>query len=118
MQSFRDLKVWGKAHQLVLDVYGMTARFPREELYGLTSQIRRSAVSVPSNIAEGCCRSQGDFARFVRIALGSASELEYQILLAKDLKLLQFSEFEVLSASVIEVKRMLAALLSRLTAEG
>lgn len=118
MQSFRDLKVWAKAHQLVLDVYRATASFPREELYGLTSQIRRSAVSVPSNIAEGCCRSQGDFARFIQIAAGSASELEYQLLLAKDLGLLQIATFQALSDQTIEVKRMLAALLSRLTADG
>ena len=93
MQNFRDLKVWTKAHQLALDVYRATKSFPREELYGLTSQIRRSAVSVPSNIAEGCCRSQGDFGRFIQIAAGSASELEYQLLLAKDLELLETPRF-------------------------
>jgi four helix bundle protein len=118
MQDFRDLKVWAKAHQLVLDVYRATASFPRAELYGLTSQLRRSAVSVPSNIAEGCCRSQGDFARFVQIAAGSASELEYQLLLAKDLDLLRIDTFQALSDQTIEVKRMLAGLLARLTAHG
>jgi four helix bundle protein len=85
------------------------------ELYGLTSQLRRSAVSVPSNVAEGCCRSQGDFGRFIQIAAGSASELEYQLLLAKDLDLLQIATFQALS---IEVKRMLAGLLARLTTDG
>jgi four helix bundle protein len=118
MQDFRDLKVWAKAHQLVLDVYRATASFPRAELYGLTSQLRRSAVSVPSNIAEGCCRSKGDFARFVQIAAGSASELEYQLLLAKDLDLLRIDTFQPLSDQTIEVKRMLAGLLARLTAHG
>ena len=115
MQSFRDLKVWAKAHHLVLDVYRATRVFPRDELYGLTSQMRRSAASVPTNIAEGCCRSRGDFARFIQIAIGSASELEYQLLLAKDLALLEIAAFEALSAKTIEVKRMLAGLLSKLT---
>ena len=118
MQSFRDLKVWAKAHQLVLEVYHATADFPRDEVYGLTSQLRRSAVSVPSNIAEGCCRSQGDFARFIQIAAGSASELEYQLLLAKDLDLLNVKVFGALSEETTEVKRMLAALLSKLMADN
>ena len=118
MQNFRDLKVWAKAHQLVLDVYRATASLPRAELYGLTSQLRRSAVSVPSNIAEGCCRSQDDFGRFIQIAAGSASELEYQLLLAKDLGLLQVETFQAISNNTIEVKRMLAGLLARLRADG
>ena len=118
MQDFRDLKVWAKAHRLVLDVYRATASFPREELYGLTSQLRRSAASVPSNIAEGCGRSQGDFKRFIQIAAGSASELEYQLLLAKDLELLEIQTFRALSSKTIEVKRMLAGLLAKLTTES
>ena len=118
MQDFRDLKVWAKAHQVVLDVYRATASFPRAELYGLPSQLRRSAVSVPSNIAEGCGRSQDDFGRFVQIAAGSASELEYQLLLAKDLDLLRIDTFHALSTKTIEVKRMLAGLLASLTADG
>ena len=117
MQNFRDRKVWAKAHQLVLDTYRATRTFPREELYGLTSPIRRSAVSVPSHMAEGCCRSQGDFARFVQIAVGSASELEYPLLLARDLKWLEITEAQALADQTTEVKRMLAALLSRLTAD-
>jgi four helix bundle protein len=118
VQNFRDLKVWGKAHRLALDVYRATRPFPREERYGLTSQLRRSATSVPSNIAEGCGRSQGDFGRFVQIALGSASELEYQLLLAHDLELLQATQFEGLVGKTVEVKRMLASLLSKLTADS
>lgn len=116
MQSFRDFKVWEKAHELALEVYRATYRFPREELYGLTSQLRRSAVSVPSNIAEGCCRTKGDFARFLQIAAGSASELEYQLLLAKDLALLPAPDADALSNQTTEVKRMLTALLTKVSA--
>jgi len=79
VKSFRELQVWRKAHELVVDVCEATRSFPREELYGLTSQLRRSAVSIPSTIAEGCGRNtDADFARFLDIAMGSASELEYQ----------------------------------------
>ena len=104
MQDFRDLKVWHKSHSLVLAVYEATARFPREELYGLTSQMRRAAVSVPANIAEGCGRSGGlDFARYLQIAVGSASELEYFFLLACDLNLLDRDRKQRLATDVTEV---------------
>ena len=95
MKDFRQLKVWEKAHLLALAVYPITARFPREETYGLTAQIRRAACSIPSNIAEGC-GGDGDaeLARFCVIARGSATELEYQLLLARDLKLLQPDDYE------------------------
>ena len=86
MQHFRNLLVWQKSHEMVLQVYRISRDFPREELYGLTSQLRRAAVSIPSNIAEGCSRgSDADFGRFLIIALGSSSEVEYQLLLARDL---------------------------------
>jgi four helix bundle protein len=82
-QDFRNLVVWQKSHELVLDVYRISRDFPREELFGLTSQIRRCAVSIPLNMAEGCGRgSDPDFARFLVIAMGSSSELEYQLLLS------------------------------------
>ena len=116
--NYRDLKVWQLSMELACQIYKVTETFPKHELYGLTSQIRRSAVSVPSNIAEGCGRSQGDFGRFVQIALGSASELEYQLLLARDLEFLQAKQFESLAERTIEVKRMLASLLSKLTADS
>jgi four helix bundle protein len=78
MRDFRKLKVWEKAHTLALKIYKVTEEFPREELYGLTSQIRRTCVSIPTNIAEGCVRSSdADFSRFLYIALGLTSELEY-----------------------------------------
>ncbi len=107
-----------KAHELTLDVYRATKAFPREELYGLTSQLRRSAVSIPSNIAEGCGRrTDADFARFLDIAMGSASELEYQLLLSARLDLLREPTYRGLEVATTEVKRMLASLLSRLTAD-
>jgi four helix bundle protein len=94
MRNFRNLKVWKKAHELVLHVYKLTEEFPREELFGLVSQTRRSAVSVPSNIAEGCGRNSNvELARFLEIARGSASELEYQLLLARDLKFINKERF-------------------------
>src|SRR6266545_6431941 len=98
MKDFHELKVWQKAHQLTLAVYRVTAGFPREELYGLTSQLRRACSSVAANLAEGCGR-QGDaeFARFCSIAMGSASEVEYHLLLAKDLKLLTPADYETLA---------------------
>jgi len=90
MQSFRNLRVWEKSHQLTLEIYETCRAFPREEMFGLTSQMRRASASIGMNIAEGCCR-KGDveMARFLQMAMGSASELEYQILLARDL---DFSE--------------------------
>lgn len=119
MKDFRNLKVWEKAHHLTLALYPVTASFPRDEAYGLASQIRRSASSIPSNIAEGCGR-EGDpeFARFCIIARGSASELEYQLLLARDLKLIQPGDYEKLSAQTVEIKRMLTVLVQKLTADA
>jgi four helix bundle protein len=118
MRDFHSLKVWQKAHQVTLRVYTATKRFPKDELYGLTSQVRRSATSIPTNVAEGCGRSgQAELARFLNIAMGSASELEYQLLLARDLKLLDADEHQSLSGDVIEVKRMLTSLVQKLKAE-
>jgi len=115
MQDFRQLKVWEKAHHLALDVYKSTVTFPREEMYGLTSQIRRASVSIPTNIAEGCGRrTDADFARFIQIAMGSASETEYELILARDLEFLAKGRFEELQGKTEEVKRMLASLLKTL----
>ena len=86
MQAFRDLKVWDKAHQLTLEIYRQSGAFPRDELYGLTSQLRRSATSIAANIAEGCGRNgPNELRHFLEIAMGSASEVEYHLLLARDL---------------------------------
>jgi four helix bundle protein len=118
MKSFRELKAWQKAHELTLAVYRLTAAFPREELYGLTSQIRRSCASIPANLAEGCGRNgDAEFARFCSIALGSASELEYHLLLARDLALIGPTEHEAVSTQTTEVKRMLTALHRKLRAD-
>jgi four helix bundle protein len=117
MRDFRSLKVWGKAHRLVLDVYKATAPFPRSEFHDLTRQIRRASASIPANISEGCGRgSAADLARFLHIAMGSASELEYHLLLSRDLKLLAKSDHERLAGDATEIKRMLAALIKKLSA--
>ncbi len=114
MQDFRKLRVWQAAHALTLAVYGATKGFPKEERYELTSQVRRAAVSVPSNIAEGCGRgSRRDAAQFFQIAMGSACELEYQLLLARDLGFLTEPDYTKLESAVRNVKRMLAGLLAR-----
>jgi len=119
MQSFKNLKVWEKAHIHTLDVYKSSKGFPREELYGLTGQMRRSSASIGANIAEGCCR-KGDIelGRFLQIAMGSASELEYQLLLARDLEMMKSLDFNRLSSEVIEVKKMLAALIHKLRTDS
>jgi four helix bundle protein len=119
MQNFRELKVWSKAHQLTLDVYRATSGFPREERYGLTSQSRRTCVSVPANIAEGCGRdSDRDFARHLRIAMGSANELDYLMELARDLEFRPQGLYSELVLKVNEVKRMLNAFIQTLSPKG
>ena len=118
VQDFRELKVWQKAHELTLVVYQLTATFPREELNGLTTQLRRSSSSIAANLAEGCGRNgDAEFARFCSIAMGSASELEYHLLLARDLKLVQPKKYEELASRATELKRMLTALLHKLNAD-
>jgi len=115
VEDFKNLKVWNKAHQLTVALYRQTVAFPKEEAYGLTSQIRRAAASIGANIAEGCGRrSDPEMNRFLQIARGSASELECHLFLARDLGFLNTSDFEELTARVLEVQRMLAALSQRL----
>lgn len=119
MQDFKNLKIWQKSHQLTLGVYRATATFPKEELYGLTSQMRRSCASIPANIAEGCGRdSDGELARYLHIGMGSASELEYHLLLAHDLGLLPHEAYAQLNRDLVEVKRMLNAFIQKLTANS
>ena len=114
MKGFKELKVWRKAHEMTIAVYDTTRTFPRDELYGLTSQLRRSAASIGANIAEGCGRrSDGEMARFLQIARGSASEVEYHILLARDLHYLREDQFGELSCQADELQRMLTALIQR-----
>jgi four helix bundle protein len=115
MGDFRNLRVWQRAHQLTLDVYGETRSFPKEERYRLTSQLRRAAASVPANIAEGCGRNgDAELARFLTIARGSASELDYLLLLAHDLGYLKPSRYEELAEDVHGIARMLANFVDRL----
>ena len=114
MKGFKELKVWQKAHAMTLDVYCATRSFPREELYGLTSQLRRSTASI------GCGRrSDGEMCRFLQIARGSASEREYHVMLARDLRFLSEDDFRRLSRQADELQRMLTVLMQRFrTGEG
>ncbi|MEA3240279.1 MAG: four helix bundle protein [Pseudomonadota bacterium] len=118
MKDFKKLNVWRKAHQLTLTVYRYTRDFPQEELYCLTSQLRRAVASVPTNIAEGCGRnSDAELARFLTIAMGSASEVEYHLLLANDLGFIKKADYQKLNIDIIEIKRMLATFIKKLIAE-
>ena len=115
MRDFKGLKVWQKAHQLVLDIYRATQIFPPDERFGLTAHLRKSATSIPSNIAEGCGRqSEAELARFLSIAAGSAAEAEYQLLLARDLGYFPEQQHRDLDARINEVKRMLNSFIQRL----
>ena len=119
MQDFRKLEVWQLAHRLALDTYRATGKFPAREQYSLTDQMRRAAVSISSNLAEGCGRGgDADFARFVQIAFGSACELECQLLLARDLGFLAAQTHAELEDFVQRIKRMLSGLLRKLKADS
>lgn len=110
VKTFRDLIVWQKGHKLVLDVYCITKDFPKEERYGLASQLRRSVISIPTNIAEGFKRkSKKDFAHFINMAEGSLEETKYHILLAKDLDYIKNDVFMNLSSGFDEIGRMLCS---------
>ena len=119
MQDFKDLKVWEKAHVLTMNVYEATRAFPRSEDFGLTAQVRRSCASIPTNIAEGCGRnSRNEFAQFLHIAIGSANEVEYQLILARDLGYLAPARHPALDQQVAEVRRMLVRLAHRVRTRG
>jgi four helix bundle protein len=112
MQDYKKLEVWQKAHLLALNVYSATKAFPKDELHGLTSQIRRACVSIPSNIAEGCGRGgNSELCQFLKIALGSTNELEYQLILACDLKLINTHDHNTLDIQINEIKAMLITLI-------
>jgi four helix bundle protein len=118
MKDFRDLKVWRRAHAVTLAIYECTRAFPREETYGMVSQLRRCSASVAANIAEGCGRlGNPEFGRFLSMAMGSASELEYFLLLARDLHYLSPQKYGGIVADVIEMRRMLNGLLSKVQGE-
>jgi four helix bundle protein len=115
LKNYKDLKVWQKAYDLCITIYQITKHFPKEEAYGLTSQIRRSAVSVPSNIAEGYSRkTTQDYIRSLYIAYGSHCELETQIMISKDLGYIKLDDFEELQQDIGDVERMLKALIKSL----
>jgi len=115
MRNYRDLRVWDEAHQLTLAIYKATQSFPKEERYGLTSQIRRASASIAANLAEGCGRrSDGEMGRFVLIAMGSASELSYHLLLANDLSFFPKEQYSDLRTRVERVSKMLSALVGKL----
>ena len=117
MRDFRELKVWRKAHELTLEVYRMTKNFPADERFELRSQIRRCSASIGANIAEGCGRrGNGELHRFLQIACGSGSELEYHLLLSKDLGYLQQTAYEQLNLKTVELRRMLNVLIQRVDA--
>ena len=117
MKDFRDLQIWKRSHGLTLEIYRLTKGFPKTETYGLVSQMRRSASSIPTNIAEGCGRNTDkDFARFLDNSMGSASELEYQLILAQDLEYIPQDTFERTISELTEIKRMLNAFIPRLRA--
>src|ERR1700683_1454229 len=115
MRNYKDLRVWEEAHRLTLSVYRATQLFPKEERFGLTSQIRRAAASVPANLAEGCGRrSDGEMARYVQIAMGSGAELSYHLLLSRNLGLLGSVEHAGLEAELGGIVRMLSGLSQKL----
>lgn len=114
MQDYRSLIVWEKSHKLTISIYKLTMAFPKEEIYALTSQIRRASFSIPSNIAEGCGRnSKADFANFLNIAMGSANELDYFMLLSKDLNYISTEIYHKAEKGIGEIKAMLISLLSK-----
>jgi four helix bundle protein len=118
MKDFRDLRVWEKAHRLTLELYKVTVLFPRHELYGLTSQIRRAGASIGANIAEGCGkRGNSEFQRYLQIASGSASELDYHLLLSHDLNFLPDEDYRSIARELSELRRMLTSLLLKIGAE-
>ena len=117
MKDFRTLKVWEKAHALTLAIYKETEKFPKQELYALTSQIQRAAVSIPTNIAEGCGKdSDAELKRYFVIAMGSASELEYLLLLAHDIGYLQTDIYQSMTNDLVEIRKMLNAFIQKLKA--
>lgn len=117
LTSYKDLTVWQKSTELVIEVYKLTQKFPKEELYGLTNQMRRAAVSIPSNIAEGYARKhRQEYTQFVRVAFGSGAELETQLHISEKLQFAMSTSFEKPKAILDEVMKMLNALIASLVA--
>ena len=115
MRDYKKYNVWKLGHEVTLDIYSLTQRFPKEESYGLTSQMRRSSSSIPANIAEGCGReSDAEFKRFLTISQGSASELEYFTILAKDLNYMNSNDFSLINDKVNKVRRSINSLIKKI----
>ena len=119
MLDFRNIDIWKRSHQLTLDIYKATQQFPKEEIFGLTSQIRRAVSSIPTNIAEGCGRrTNAELANFLNIASGSASEVEYELLLAKGLGYVTAEQCDAWAQEISEIRCMLSAYMKRLRSEN
>lgn len=119
MRDFRKLRVWEQSHELTLLLYSQTKTFPNDEKYGLISQIRRASASIPTNIAEGCGKiGDRDFARYLNISFGSASELEYLMILSRDLEYLSNDAFLSISSEIIAIKKQLYHLIKKINAES
>ncbi len=119
MQDFKNLKVWEKAHLFVIKIYKITSNFPKEELYNLVSQTRRAAVSIPTNIAEGCGKNSSiELARYCQISMGSTTELEYLLLLSNELKYISDEDYKKFYDELIEIKKMLSSFLQKLRKEN
>ena len=115
MKDFKNIEIWKRSHKLTLEIYKATQCFPKEEIYGLTSQIRRAVSSIPINIAEGCGRrTNAELANFLNIASGSASEVEYEILLAKEIGYISNEQYESWTREIGELRSMLAAYMRKL----
>ena len=115
MRNFQELEIWKKSHNLCISIYKATRNFPKDELYGLISQLRRSGSSIPTNIAEGCGRnSNPDLRRFLTISAGSCSELQYQLLLSRDLNYLDPEQYKDLNKAVIEIRKMIFAFIQNM----
>lgn len=119
MKDYERFEVWQVSHALTLKVYRVTNSFPRDELFGLTSQMRRAAVSIPANIAEGCGRdTDADFKRFLDIAYGSAAEVDYCVILSRELSYIDAAATTELRANLQSIRRMLAALIKKLKSDS
>ncbi len=117
MKDYRELKAWQRSHALTLAIYELTKRFPKDEMFGLTGQMRRAAASIPANIAEGCGRDgDAELKRFLNITLGSACELDYFIQLSNDLGHIDGTTARRFAADAMEVRRMLGAFIKKLKA--
>lgn len=117
MKNYRELKIWQRSHALTLSLYHATKSFSKDEVFALTTQMRRACVSIPANIAEGCGREgDAELKRFLTIALGSACELDYHVLLASDLGYLDDNTSPGLAAEIVEIRRMIGSFIQKLKA--